>query len=141
LQVLVIKTDGGPDRNCTFAGVQLAYLCLVLHLDLDMLILLRTAPGQSYVNPVERVMSVLNLAMQGLALARARCSDELEAKLKGASSVKSIRQVLDAVTQFVMAVDAEMAEQEGPSKAQQYADAMRAPIEQLEKAFEVCVCH
>jgi hypothetical protein len=71
VQVLVIKTDGGLDRNCTFASVQLAYLCLALELDLDQLILLRTAPGQSYVNPVERVMSVLNLAIQGLALARA----------------------------------------------------------------------
>ena len=54
-------------------AVQLAYLCLALELELDMLVLWRTAPGQSYVNPVVRVMSNLNLAIQGLALAREEC--------------------------------------------------------------------
>jgi hypothetical protein len=89
LQVLVIKADGGPDHNCAFAGVQLAYLCLALKLVLDQLTLLRIAPGQSYVNHVERVMSVLNLAIQGLALARAVSSDELEAKLKGEAASRA----------------------------------------------------
>jgi hypothetical protein len=139
VQVLVIKTDGGPDRNCTFASVQLAYLCLALELDLDQLILLRTAPGQSYVNPVERVMSVLNLAIQGLALARAASSDELEAKLKGASSIESIRKVLQAGAVEASADDAVRVDIP-KSFVQQYSDAMRVPIKQLEEAIGVCTC-
>ena len=92
--MLFVKTDGGPDRNCTFVAVQLAYLCLALELDLDMLVLLRTAPGQSYVNPVERVMSVLNLAFQGLALAREECEAKTDAALKTANGIKAVRQAL-----------------------------------------------
>jgi hypothetical protein len=135
----VIKADGGLDRNCAFAGIQLAHLCLALKLDLEQLILLRIAPGQSYVNPVERVMSLLHLAVQGLALARAVSSDELEAKLKGASSIKSIRKVLHAGAAVAPAADA--AGVGSPkSFAQQYTDAMRVPIKKLEEAIGVCTC-
>jgi hypothetical protein len=70
LEVGVFKTDGGPDRNTTFVAVQLAAVALARRLDLPALVLMRTAPGQSYVNPVERTMSVLNLAGQGMALVR-----------------------------------------------------------------------
>jgi hypothetical protein len=139
VQVLLIKADGGRDGNCTFAGAQLAYLCLALKLDLDQLILLRTAPGQSYVNSVERVMSVLNQAIQGLALARVVSTDELEAKLKGASSIKSIPKVMQAGAAVSSAAAA--AGVESPkSFAQQYTDAMRVPIKQLEEAIGVCTC-
>jgi hypothetical protein len=139
VQVLRIEADGGPDRNCTFAGVQLAYLCLALELDLDQPILLSTAPRQSYVNPVERVMSVLNLAIQGLALATAVSSNELEAKLKGASSIKSICKVVQAGAAVASAADAVRVESP-KSFAQQYSNAMRVPIKQLEEASGVCTC-
>ena len=135
MQVLAIKTDGGPDRHCSHASVQLAYLCLAVHLDLDMLILLRTAPGQSYVNPVERVMSLLNLGMQGLALARVLCSPETEAVLKGAGGLKAIREALTKA-------DGDSA---GPpnSLTHAYAKSMHVPIGQLASAFQVGVrtCH
>lgn len=94
MQVLIIKTDGGPDRNTTFASVQLAFLGLALLLKLDAIILNRTAPGQSYVNPVERCMSVLNPAGQGLALERAQCPSNTEAVLKDANSMKQVREAL-----------------------------------------------
>jgi hypothetical protein len=91
------------------------------------------------VTPVERVMSVLNLAIQGLALARAVSSDELEAKLKGASSIKSIREVLQAGAAVASAADATGVESP-KSFAQHYTDAMRVPIKQLEEDFGVCTC-
>jgi hypothetical protein len=69
MQVLVIKTDGGPDRNNTFVNVQLACYSLTKQLEIEKLILMRTEPGQSHVNPVKRVMSVLNLALEGYATA------------------------------------------------------------------------
>ena len=33
--VLCLYTDGGPDHCCTYARVQLSYICLFIALDLD----------------------------------------------------------------------------------------------------------
>lgn len=125
VQVLIIKTDGGPDRNTTFVGVQLA--ALALELDLCMLVLMRTAPGQSYVNPVERVMSVLNLAGQGLATARAACVPETEAALKGANSMKQVRQAFEKAD-AALPPGAE-------THTARYSAAMLEPISALEHAY------
>ena len=38
--------------------------------DFDLLIAARTAPQQSWTNPVERIMSILNLGLQGVAIIR-----------------------------------------------------------------------
>ena len=43
-----------------------------------MLVPLRIALGQSYGNPIERMMRVVNLGIQGLALCRERCTDDKE---------------------------------------------------------------
>ena len=90
-QVLVVWTDGGPDRNSLFVKVQLAYLALALELDLVCIILMRTTPGQSYVSPVERVMRVLSYALSGMGLARGHTNDETEAVLKDCSTMKQYR--------------------------------------------------
>jgi hypothetical protein len=94
-KVLVIKTDGGPDRNNTFVSVQLAFFALAIELDLDCLILMRTTPGQSYVNPVERVMSVLNLALHGVSLERGHSGTDTEALLKNLNTMKARRLALE----------------------------------------------
>lgn len=93
-KVLVIRTDGGPDRKNTYIKVQLAFLALAIHLDLDALILMRTTPGQSYVNPVERCMSAVNLALIGMALARASSGAATEAALKNQNSMNKRRTAL-----------------------------------------------
>jgi hypothetical protein len=67
---LVVYTDGGPDHNNKHTSVRLGLLSLFIELDLDTIVVMRTAPTQSWGNPVERVMSVLNLGLQGVALAR-----------------------------------------------------------------------
>ena len=125
--MLAIKTDGGPDRNTTYVAVQLAFLALALELGVRHLILMRTAPGQSYVNPVERVMSVLNVAGQGIATARGLCAADTEAVLKNANSMKNTRQALrNADGERAHAPD---------SHTQQYAAAMQQPIRILENAY------
>lgn len=43
-----------------------------------MLIAVRCAPGQSYVNPAERVMSVLNYALRNIATERQKMDKESE---------------------------------------------------------------
>ena len=44
----------------------------------DLLVAGRCAPGQSWMNPVERIMSLLNLALQNVALERDASSMEVE---------------------------------------------------------------
>ncbi|PKC59726.1 hypothetical protein RhiirA1_426666 [Rhizophagus irregularis] len=66
--VLCLYTDGGPDHHCTYTRVQLLYICLFLALDLDYLVAVRTPPQHSWKNPVERIMSILNLGLQSVGL-------------------------------------------------------------------------
>lgn len=92
LQVLFLQTDGGPDRNNTFANVQLSYVALALSLpQLKMLVVKRCAPGQSYVNPAERVMAPLNVALAGTALALADFDQETKKVLKNCNSMNAVR--------------------------------------------------
>ena len=61
---MFLYTDGGGDHNVTNPTVKVALMAMFLHLDLDMMVAMRTCPTQSWVNPAERVMSILNLALQ-----------------------------------------------------------------------------
>ena len=69
--ILVVYTDGGPERMITHESVKVP-LCTLFRRNpnLDIIIALRTAPGQSYVNYVERIMSILNIALQNCSLSR-----------------------------------------------------------------------
>ena len=61
--ILFVYTDGGPDHRLTFFSVQLSLIALFLNLNLDLLVVGRTAPHHSWRNPVERIMSVINLGL------------------------------------------------------------------------------
>ena len=61
--ILCLYTDGGPDHRTNFLSVQVALIGLFRLLDLDMLVVVRTAPHSSYRNPVERIMSLINLGL------------------------------------------------------------------------------
>ena len=76
--MLLIYTDGGPDHRCTYMSVKLAYISLFLNLDLDVLVALRTAPSNSWANPVERIMSIVNTGLQGIGLMRHKMSEVFE---------------------------------------------------------------
>ena len=65
--VLFVYSDGGPDHRLTYVSVQLSLICLFLKLDLDCLCVGRTAPYHSWKNPVEHMMSLLNLGLQCVA--------------------------------------------------------------------------
>jgi hypothetical protein len=92
--VLAIKTDGGPDRNPQYASVQLAYTALSVLLGIPKLVVMRTAAGHSFTNPVERVMSVINQGLQGVTTARGRCEPHTEAVLQNCNSMKDMRKAL-----------------------------------------------
>lgn len=88
--ILMLLTDGGPDRNLKRASVLASMISVFLRLDLDMLVAARTVPHLSYRNPVERVMSVLNIALQNCAFCRKK-NDTLDELLKGCNTMKDIR--------------------------------------------------
>ena len=65
---------------------------------------MRTAPYHSYRNPVERIMSILNLGLQAVALARAKMPDEMEAVATRCSRLKALRAIAQQKPDFVSAV-------------------------------------
>ncbi len=64
---LFLYTDGGSDHRLTYLSAQLSLIALFLNLNVDFLCVARTAPNQSWRNPVERMMSIVNLASNLLA--------------------------------------------------------------------------
>lgn len=55
---------------------------LWVDLDLDYLVLARNAPGHSWRNPAERVMSVVNLGFQTVGVMREGSGADMENKIK-----------------------------------------------------------
>ena len=74
-------SDGGTEHRTILVKVQLGLIALFKMLNLDMVIAARCAPGQSWTNPVERQMSILNIALQNCALERSWCADDIESKV------------------------------------------------------------
>ena len=74
-------TDRGPEHRTTFNSAKIP-LILMFH-KLNLLVALTTAPNQSYINLVERIMSLLNFAYQNVALERKESpSDDLIQKCR-----------------------------------------------------------
>ena len=69
--MLVYMRDGVADHNMTHLSVQCDIISVFLLLELDKSIFVCTIPGHSWSNMVEIVILILNLALQGLSLARA----------------------------------------------------------------------
>ena len=76
--ILCLYTDGGPDHNTTFLATKIALINLFLEKNLDMLIAVRTPPYHSWKNPVERIMSIVNIALQAVGLMRSSMTEDLE---------------------------------------------------------------
>jgi len=90
--MLSLLSDGGGDRNITHRSVQLSYLALFLSLDLDRLLIQRTAPYQSFMNPVERCMSIINLSLQNCAFSRLQGDPDMEAFMKQHPTMSTVRE-------------------------------------------------
>ena len=63
-----IFTDGGGDHNIKYLYVQCVLLALFKIGNFDILNVGRCAPNQSWINQVERCISLLNIGLQGLTL-------------------------------------------------------------------------
>ena len=91
-EILTIITDGGGDHNVTHAPVQVALICLFFHLNVDMLVAMRTCPTQSWTNVAERVMSILNLALQHCATERDLMDPQYEKIRKSKNNMTQLRE-------------------------------------------------
>ena len=90
--VLFIYTDSGPDHRLTYLSVKLSLVCLFLKLNFDYLCAGRTAPIHSWRNPVENIMSILNLGLQCVGVARQEMPVEYEEDNK-CNSFKALRNI------------------------------------------------
>ena len=124
LAVLMKYHDGGTDHNDTNAWSQLAVIIEWIHTGVDMVVSERCVPGQSYINPAERVFASLNLALQVVSLERSVCSQEVEQQIKHASSMNAIRTI--ASRNPALPIQAELFE------------STREPRDIVAKLFEKC---
>lgn len=85
-------TDGGGDQRNTLESVKYASICIFKELNLDVLIIARCAPGQSWTNPAERIMSILNIGLPNCSLKRESMDKESEDAIKTCNSMASIRE-------------------------------------------------
>lgn len=90
--ILLLYTHGGPDHRLTYLAVQMSLISIFLEQDLDFLCAVCTPPHNSWKTPVERVMSIVNLALQSVGLMRNR-TESFENQLKNCNNLATIRQV------------------------------------------------
>ena len=88
--VVFLYTDGGLDHLLTYVSVQLSLIALFLNLNLDFLCAGRTAPYHSWRNPVERIMSIVNLGLQCVGIMRKEGTAGFEAAIKSANNLHQL---------------------------------------------------
>ena len=93
--IVFLYTDGGPDHRLTYINVQLSLISLYLTLDLDFLCACRTAPYHSWKNPVERLMSIVNIGLQSVGMMRKEAPAEIEVLLSKCNNRKQLRKVAE----------------------------------------------
>ena len=89
--ILVVFSDGGGDHRLTFLSVQLGFVSLFVKYKLAYIVAGRCAPCQSYIDPVERVMSLLNLGLQTVGVMRQEMPKGFEKQIGNANSMSDIR--------------------------------------------------
>ncbi|XP_078597452.1 uncharacterized protein LOC144873716 [Branchiostoma floridae x Branchiostoma japonicum] len=95
LPILCQYSDGGPDHRLTYISTQVSLICMFIILDLDMLVCARTAPQNSFRNPVERVMSIINLSLQAIGVMREKMPPAMEKLFAGLGTMKDVRAMAD----------------------------------------------
>ena len=86
-------TDGVTDQRNMLKSVKVASICLFKEVDSDFLIPARCAPGHSYMNPAEMIMSLLNLGLQNVATEWDPCNDKsVEKMVKKCNSLAELQE-------------------------------------------------
>ena len=63
---LIMYSDRGPEHGTTFISVKIEIIALQKFLNLDHILVARTAPGHSYCNSVEKINCILNLGLYSI---------------------------------------------------------------------------
>lgn len=106
--ILASVADGGPDHNVRHGQTQLALISSFQRHNLDMLVAINTCPGNSWANPPERIMSILNIALYGVSLARDEMDSRNEKLLRRCSNMKEIREKADGDGELKAAIQASL---------------------------------
>jgi hypothetical protein len=93
--MLCLYTDGGPDYHCTYTCVQLSYICLFIALDLDYFVTVWALLQNSWKNPIERIISILNLGLQSVGLMRTEMNNESERLISKCGIINEICKVAE----------------------------------------------
>ncbi|CAC5366714.1 unnamed protein product [Mytilus coruscus] len=87
----------GPDHRTTYNSVKLSLIVLFKQLELEFLVACRTAPGHSWANPAERIMSLLNICFQNTALSREESTSDIDQIIKSCNGMSEIRRKSEKV--------------------------------------------
>ena len=94
--ILILYMDGGPEHRTTFLSVKIALICIQKFLNLDKVLAVRTAPGNSYCNPAEEINCVLNLGLYSIGCMRKHSTDpEFEQTLNNYSVLGDVRKLIE----------------------------------------------
>ena len=94
-KIILLCTDGGGDHNVLKTSVQVGVLCLFLQLDLHCLIAMKTCATESWLNPAERVLCILNYAQQHCALKRDKMDINYEGKMRNKNARDNVCKILE----------------------------------------------
>ena len=67
---LFLVTNVGPECNITFHSVKIPLMVIFKEVNLESLVVIRTAPRHSYIDIMERILLILNMGFQNVALER-----------------------------------------------------------------------
>ena len=76
--ILCLYTDKGPNHQCNYELIQIALICFFFYRDFDLFIAVRIMSNHSWTNPVERIISILNLDFQNVAFKCDKMSSKSE---------------------------------------------------------------
>ena len=65
-------------------------------MDKDMVLAVRTPPYHSWKDPAEMIMSILNIALQGIGLVRNEVTEEIEKEFLKCSGIKGVRKLAES---------------------------------------------
>ena len=78
-----------------YLSVQKSLIGLLLHHDIDEVLVCRAAAGLSYCNPVERFHAISNLGLQSVGIMRQKMSTDMEESIKNSNSNEELRKAIE----------------------------------------------
>ena len=93
---MMFTDGGGPDHNCKQLSMRASLLSLFSLGVMGTMVVLITAPQQSWTNSAKRIMLVLNLGLQGCALARTPMGNDFEVTMRKCNGMDAIHRATEA---------------------------------------------